>query len=52
VPARKHWGVNFDVRRIWINTDVDISGDITASDASKTPAFERGKDHAGVTFYF
>lgn len=28
----EHWGVNFDVRRIWINTDVHISGDITASD--------------------
>lgn len=27
-----HWGVNFDVRRIWINTDVTISGDINATD--------------------
>ncbi|WP_395646937.1 OmpW family protein [Terricaulis sp.] len=24
----EHWGVNFDVRRIWINTDATISGDI------------------------
>lgn len=28
----EHWGVNFDVRRIWINTDVTISGDINATD--------------------
>lgn len=28
-----HWGVNFDVRRIWINTDVTISGAINATDA-------------------
>lgn len=28
----EHWGVNFDVHRIWINTDVSISGDITATD--------------------
>lgn len=28
----EHWGVNFDVRRIWINTDVTISGDISATD--------------------
>lgn len=27
-----HWGINFDVRRIWINTDVTISGDINATD--------------------
>jgi outer membrane protein len=27
-----HWGLNFDVRRIWINTDVTISGDINATD--------------------
>ncbi len=27
-----HWGVNFDVRRIWINTDVTISGAINATD--------------------
>lgn len=27
-----HWGVNFDVRRIWIKTDVTISGDINATD--------------------
>lgn len=27
-----HWALNFDVRRIWINTDVTISGDIDASD--------------------
>lgn len=24
----EHWGVNFDVRRIWINTDVTINGTI------------------------
>ncbi|MGE3839508.1 MAG: OmpW family protein [Hyphomonadaceae bacterium] len=28
----EHWGVNIDVRRIWINTDVTISGDISATD--------------------
>lgn len=28
-----HWGVNFDVRRIWINTDVTISGAINATDS-------------------
>ncbi len=28
----EHWGLNFDVRRIWINTDVTISGDINATD--------------------
>jgi outer membrane protein len=28
----EHWGVNFDVRRIWINTDVSITGAITATD--------------------
>lgn len=28
----EHWGVNFDVRRIWINTDVTISGAINATD--------------------
>ena len=28
----EHWGVNLDVRRIWINTDVAISGAITAND--------------------
>lgn len=28
----EHWGVNFDVRRIWINTDVAISGALTAND--------------------
>lgn len=27
-----HWGLNFDVRRIWINTDVTISGDLDATD--------------------
>jgi len=27
-----HWALNFDVRRIWINTDVTISGDISATD--------------------
>ena len=27
-----HWALNFDVRRIWINTDVTISGDINATD--------------------
>jgi outer membrane protein len=27
-----HWFVNFDVRRIWINTDVTISGAINATD--------------------
>jgi outer membrane protein len=27
-----HWGVNLDVRRIWINTDVTISGAINATD--------------------
>lgn len=28
-----HWLVNFDVRRIWISTDVTISGDISATDS-------------------
>ena len=28
----EHWGVNLDVRRIWINNDVAISGAITAND--------------------
>jgi outer membrane protein len=28
----EHWGVNLDVRRIWINTDVAISGALTAND--------------------
>jgi outer membrane protein len=28
----EHWFVNFDVRRIWINTDVTISGAINATD--------------------
>jgi len=28
----EHWGLNFDVRRIWISTDVAISGDINATD--------------------
>lgn len=28
----EHWGLNFDVRRIWINTDVTISGAINATD--------------------
>jgi outer membrane protein len=28
----EHWGVNLDVRRIWINTDVAISGALTAHD--------------------
>lgn len=28
----EHWGVNFDVRRIWINTDVTISGAVNATD--------------------
>jgi len=27
-----HWAVNFDVRRIWINTEVNISGAINAVD--------------------
>lgn len=27
-----HWAVNFDVRRIWINTDVTISGAVSATD--------------------
>lgn len=27
-----HWALNFDVRRIWINTDVTISGAINATD--------------------
>jgi outer membrane protein len=27
-----HWALNFDVRRLWINTDVTISGDISATD--------------------
>ncbi len=27
-----HWALNFDVRRIWINTDVTISGDVNATD--------------------
>jgi len=27
-----HWALNLDVRRIWINTDVTISGDINATD--------------------
>lgn len=28
-----HWALNFDVRRIWINTDVTISGAINATDS-------------------
>lgn len=28
----ERWSLNFDVRRIWINTDVTISGDINATD--------------------
>ncbi len=28
----EHWGVNFDVRRIWIDTDVTITGAINATD--------------------
>lgn len=28
----EHWGFNVDVRRIWINTDVTITGDIDATD--------------------
>ncbi|MFO1018756.1 MAG: OmpW family outer membrane protein [Hyphomonadaceae bacterium] len=28
-----HWGVNLDVRRIWIDTDVTISGAINATDS-------------------
>jgi outer membrane protein len=28
----EHWGVNVDVRRIWINTDVTISGAVNATD--------------------
>ena len=28
----EHWGLNLDVRRIWINTDVTISGDLAATD--------------------
>ena len=28
----EHWGLNFDLRRIWINTDVTISGDVSAVD--------------------
>lgn len=28
----EHWFVNFDVRRIWINSDVTISGAINATD--------------------
>lgn len=28
-----HWGVNVDVRRIWIDTDVTISGAINATDS-------------------
>jgi outer membrane protein len=28
----EHWGVNFDVRRIWISTDVVVSGDLAATD--------------------
>jgi outer membrane protein len=28
----EHWALNLDVRRIWINTDVTISGDINATD--------------------
>lgn len=28
-----HWSVNFDVRHIWIDTDVTISGDLSASDS-------------------
>lgn len=27
-----HWGFNFDVRRIWINTDVTITGAVNATD--------------------
>lgn len=27
-----HWALNFDVRRLWINTDVTISGDMDATD--------------------
>jgi outer membrane protein len=27
-----HWGVNVDVRRIWINSDVTISGAVNATD--------------------
>jgi outer membrane protein len=27
-----HWAVNFDVRRIWIETDVTISGAVNATD--------------------
>lgn len=28
----EHWFVNFDVRRIWINTDVTITGAVNATD--------------------
>jgi outer membrane protein len=28
----EHWGLNFDVRRIWINTDVTITGAVNATD--------------------
>lgn len=28
----EHWFVNFDVRRIWINTDVTITGAVNAND--------------------
>lgn len=28
----EHWGVNVDVRRIWIDTDVTISGAVNATD--------------------
>lgn len=28
-----HWAINADVRRIWISTDVRITGDITANDS-------------------
>jgi outer membrane protein len=29
----EHWALNFDVRRIWISTDVTISGAINATDS-------------------
>lgn len=29
----EHWALNFDVRRIWISTDVTISGAINAADS-------------------
>lgn len=28
----EHWGVNVDVRRVWINTDVTIRGAVNATD--------------------